>query len=319
MNVTAWFAAEFVPDRLPGAAHAATRKTYLVQLGKFERHAAAQLGRPATVADFSDGLLKGAMAAVIAEGRTAATANKLYRHIKAVWGLAHDRGLVERRCKTKPYREERRDPEAWRPEEVDRLIDAAGRAAGKVGAVPAGVWWPALLLFELSTGVRITATMRTPLANLDLERGEVLVPAWAQKQRADQRFDLLPGAVAALRRLAPWERRLATIFGDWTKDPGGHWNTLRRGLRRLMVAAGLYASLREIPPGKHAFHKLRKTFATRIAAAGGKHVACELLGHSGLAVTERYLDPRQLERPRVTELIADVSRPTSKGRPKPAS
>lgn len=59
--------------------------------------------------------------------------------------------------------------------------------------------------------------------------------------------------------------------------------------------------------GKDMFHKLRRSFATFIAAAGGMDLARAYCGHSHQSVTGRYVDPRFAgQRPRIAELFKDL-------------
>lgn len=290
-----------------------TRTEYLVQVANLERFWADYLAErsapsaPLTLADLSDELVYAAMSWQLARGREAETANKLRAHVNALWRAAHEAGLVARLPKNKKYRVNRKDPIALLPDELDRLLAAAAARTGTVGCeetgdVPAGQWWLTAVLFIYSLGSRISAAYYCPTANLDLERCEVLLPAAIQKQRRDQRLDLLPGVVYWLRELRLAERRVSTVLGDFPFKI----RTLRKDYTRLFVEAGLYAKEQDVPK-KLKFHALRKTLASQLYAAGGMPVACERLGHSSPQVTERYIDPRYKQTLRLAELIKDPS------------
>jgi integrase len=305
MLLTEFYRAIYLPDRHPQPNQKLTREKYLSELAKFEREAARLLQRPPQLADLSNDLLKLVMCRLVEAGQSVATANCLRRHVASVWRAAHQRGLAAASCTTKPYREERRAPVALLPEECQAILTAIDRLPGRLtkrpGSPEAAIFFRALFLFQYATGTRISATLAIPTANYDWQRGLVKVPAYHQKQRADEVKDLLPSSRTALGELAPDTRGLTLLFGDW---PYGVRPLLKR-FKRLFVAAGLFASVEAIPKRLYGWHVLRKTFGSHVARRAGKHVACELLGHSAVSVTERYLDPRMSDRPRVCELLDD--------------
>jgi site-specific recombinase XerD len=273
--------------------------------------------RNLTIEDVDDGLLAGAMAWLKAEGRSARTCNKLRRTIRAIHAFAlNEKGFPGKPLRIKKYKELKRRPQAWRPEQVGRLLEAARAMPGMVGCVPAGRWHYAHLMFLLNTGTRITAAMETPSAMLDLEQGWVTIPAEVQKHDQDEMFDLLPETVEALRAIQPHRHR--RIFDDWPFDrTKRQWPALIKRLKKILVAAGLFPSVKEIPPRLELFHKLRRCFATFIAIKAGKGASRELCGHSDESVTDLYLDPTQMgERPRCRELLAGMLSPAKPDRQK---
>lgn len=306
--------------RLAGGSEA-SRVDYDVQvrtLSKFFAQQCAQRGeppRPLLLSDIGDPLVAGCMAWMREAGRSAQTCNKLRRTIKAI----HNFAIVEKERPLKPlrvkkYKQPKRRPRAWRPEQIGRLLAAARDMPGKVGDVPAGDWHYAHLLFLLNTGTRITAAMETPSALLDLEHGWVTIPAEVQKHDEDETIDLLADTIAALRVIRPHDH--PTIFGGWPYDRTQRpWRALTKRLKQMLVAAGLYPSLDDIPKRGELFHKLRRCFATFIAIKAGKRASQELLGHSHESVTDLYIDVSQTdERPRCRELLADMLRPAKADR-----
>ena len=328
-----FFRRAYVPARLPGVHHHKSRLQYEGQIEKlniyFEflqrersRNRGGAARRPIALHDLSDALLKNAMEwwmqpepwGKIRRANSAATANKLYRHIKSVWNMAWSEfDLVDRNCRTKPYREIKRKPRAWRRHQVTQIVEAAFRMPGMVGAVPANVWWPAQVLMDLNLGSRISAAMDILTANLDLDRGQVWLAGETQKHRADEAYDLFPSTIDALRQLAPHERGLKYVFGDWPFDKDRTWHVLRKHLRKLLVLAGLFETINDVTRDD-LFHQFRKVVATQIAAKRGIEEAKRYLGHSTSQVTARYVDEMQLERPRANELLIDpIARPGATG------
>lgn len=301
----------YVPERLAGPAHAVTRLKYQTQLAKLSQFfrlrltAHGESPRPMLLSDLSDEILKLAMHHHLERGNSVATVNGLYAHVKAIWNLAWAKDLVPRQCRTQKYRQVRREPRCWLADQVTEIVRAAFLMPGMVGSVAASDWWPALILLSLNNGTRVTPTMRIEWRDVDLDHGELLVRGETQKQRADQAFDLLPGAHAVLSRLR-FESDCATprVFGDWPYDADGSWRALRRHYRRLLVLAGLFERPADVRR-EHLFHRLRRCVATEIAARAGIDAARIYLGHSSTAVTERYIDKRRLARPKAADVLTD--------------
>lgn len=271
---------------------------YEVQINHVDRH----VGRPARLDDLSDELLYAIMQRLVAGGDGATTANKLRLHINALWRSAEELGLVDRLPRNKRYRVDLDVPVALMPEELDAILAAAGERTGFVGDVPAGQWWLTAVLFYYDLGARKSATFAVPTANLDLARGEVLLPPELQKQRRGQRLDLHAGVVRWLRELRLAERKVATVLGDWPY-------TIRcftDHFAELFVEIGMFPT-GEAVPRAYKLHILRKTLASQIYAAEGIEAARERLGHSSTTVTWRYIDPRYSRKMRISEIVRDPS------------
>ena len=229
------------------------------------------------------------------------TANKHLRYLRNVWNFLHDEDVLPKRFRLKESPELTREPRCWSQEEFSSILKSAIAMRGRVGDVPANVWWPALILMIYAVGCRINAVMRVAVADLDLVAGTVLVRAETQKQKDDQLFTLIPEAVAAIKLMRP--ERLTLLFEEWRFDKPQRktgrrdWRTLTRHYRKILKRAGLPDSRVDL------FHKVRRTFGTFVAKRGGKAAAKELLGHSTEKVTERYLDKRFLELPNAADLL----------------
>lgn len=265
---------------------------------QFQRAEAGERLRPATLEDFTDERLKAAMAWQVDRGRTAATANRMYRVIRALWRDAHDRGLVATLPKTKPFKEPKRKPQCWSVEEYSAIMTAAEAAPGWVGSILARDFFPAYFWFTYATGARQGVTLAFPAADFDAASGAIVLPAELQKQGADQNMELLPECVAALQKLRSAERGLDRLFGDWS----GSITHFNKRLRKIIVAAGLRKTMQDVKRTDLS-HKIRRTFATHVCAASDKETARVLLGHSHPSVTKLYLDERFLPHPSARDLV----------------
>jgi integrase len=286
---------------------------YMIQVRTLQKFFELELAerdeppRPVTIDDIDDPLVAGCMAWMKERGLKERTCNKLRRTIKTIHSFAlNEKDLPGRPLRVKKFKEPKKKRFAWRPEQIGRLLEAALSMPGFVGDVPAGKWHYAHLMFLLNTGTRITAAMNTPSATLDLDQGWVTVPAEVQKHDEDEVFDLLPDTIEALRAIRP--HRHKCIFDAWPYDRSvDQWPALLKRLKQMLVRAGLFPSIKDIPKRVEFFHKLRRCFGTFIAIKAGRRAAQEGLGHSHESVTNIYIDDSQMdERPKFRELLADM-------------
>jgi integrase len=291
------------PARHAGERHRRTRAEARSQINNLNRwwHShCAELGLPLseiTLRAFDDDdVVTLAMAWLVDRERSPATANKLRVTLNAIWRLANKRGLVTSSPDNQNYRHELEDPIALMPDQKAAVIAQAQRVRGEVGDCAAGDWWLMLVLLLFNSGARITVLRHVQTASLDVARSELVLPARWQKQRRDQRVSLWASTRESIVRCRVVERRLVHLLDDWPFNI----DTLRDHYTDLVLKP---AGVPDTP--KHKFHCLRKTVASEIAAVAPKTVAQEVLGHSSLDVTLRYLDPRYDSRPRVPELVKD--------------
>jgi|GEM_PF-938606 len=202
-------------------------------------------------------------------------------------------------------------PEAWSVEQVQRII-AAARTAGSrrrqrgTGCpVPPRLFWPAFILVAYDTGLRANALRSIERTHLDWETRWLKAPAEVQKQNADQVFRLHPETIDALKEMNSEDCKL--LF-PWRENPNGGSKEFYQAYRRILKAAGLPASKRDL------FHKLRRTSATAVCAIGGRFAAQQHLGHADSKTTERYLDPR-LMTGNATTVAEQIPRPRTPSNP----
>lgn len=306
------------------AGKARTLAAYRDQITHCEKFLAKHLAetgqpeRPLVLGDLTDDLLAAVMHKMLEGGKAPATANKVRATIMAIATFARQRKKIPlEELSIEKLREDKRTPRAWMEEELQAILTAAGKTPGYVGPVRAGIWFSGLILFVLNTGCRITSVMRTPRKCLDLARGTVIVPAEHQKHSKDEPFPLTEECLQMLRLFRLDERSEGppeTIFGDWPHDrhrpaESTAWVSLNRRLRKIIVRAGLRQDA-EAVTATDLWHKFRKTMASYVAARMGKAAAQQLLGHSDVSVTERYLDDRIVARPDVREALPKLV-PTS--------
>lgn len=272
------FSASYRLRKLRGRA-GETARQYRIQLNHFRRY----LQREAAVADLTDDTLAEFLdwLAVDGGGRAAPTVNKAYWCLVALWRHAHDLGIVRRRPTLEPIDEPDQIPIAWLLDELRSLLATCSVVPGKIAELPARLWWLGLHWVIWSTGERIGAALAVKLSDANLDRGEILVPAISRKgKRKPKLYKLLPQAVEILRQLLACAPDRELLF-PFPHNPA----TLYNRYKRILRAAGLPTDR------KCKFHRLRKSFASHLEAAGGN--ATEALDHDSRRTTKRsYLDPR---------------------------
>lgn len=224
--------------------------------------------KPADLAAFSTAMLV---------DHAPATVNKTRRHLRALLRWAVDNCDLDSVPAWKPLREPYRAPQAFLAEEFGRIVQVAGDWPGWIAGVEAGPWWRSLLLSIWYSGGRIGAVLQVVWDDV-LPTGFYLRAAH-QKQAADQLFIVGQDCREALSSVRlpkrvlvwPWPHRRETLYRQFRRICG---------LAKVPLDHGVGC----------AFHRIRKSTASYLSAAGGDATA--QLGHSCSSVTRRYLDPR---------------------------
>ena len=172
-------------------------------------------------------------------------------------------------------------PEAWTAAEIEAIVAGARRQPGMVGAIPAALWWPSLILAIYWTATRIGALLRCRSTDCSLAGRWLLVGAGQQKNGRAQLHQLPDEAVAAIAahydpgRLLLW---------PWPFHPRTVWNRFRR----IAEAAGVPCPRTHL----NLFHRIRRTsLSYQWAADPG--IAQRCAGHSSPAILlASYVDPR---------------------------
>ena len=279
-----WFDDFYRPRRLLRAS-ARTVDSYRSAINSFAKFA----GFAPTLDQLNEARIETYLAWLGSRGAAVATINKKCRELLALANYAYrKRYLADEVRGVETLREEKKLAQCWTLPEFGKLLSAAANAPGDVSGIPAGTWWPALLLLLFYTGLRLHAALT--LRSSDLDPPFILARAECQKQKADQLFKLHEETLALLAPTRPAERELLL------PTPHGP-NKLRGVLRSILTAAGLPSTRRDL------FHKVRRTSATYLAAAAGKTAAQEHLGHSDASVTARYVDLRMMPRLNAVDVL----------------
>lgn len=187
-----------------------------------------------------------------------ATVNRRLSLISRALTEAHKAGAIRSKPPLPRAKEDNKREVCLTSEQETALLDAA-RDGDPYMAL--------LIMFLTDTGARLSEALRVRLEDFD-ERS-VLFPE--TKGGKPRRVPLSSRALWAVRRMVADPRHGATINKDWC--------IVR--FRRLVQAAGLPATI--------TLHGLRHTCASRLVRNGADlYRVKEWLGHSSVAVTERY-------------------------------
>lgn len=285
MRVIDFFETVYRRKRLkPNATN--TRRLYLESLKKLD----LLLGKPADLSDLTSANIELVMQATVDAGGAIPTANKHRDQLLAIGRYAHRLGLAHEWPDVRAYQEPERTPTAWLASEISQLIDACKRQRGKIGNVPADLYWETLVRVCFDSGERIGALLGVRWE--DVEKEWMLCRAENRKGgKRDRKYMLGPETVACLVKLRPFTFADEVVF-KWPYCYTYLWPRYKKVLR----SAGLPANR------TCAFHRIRRSTAS-IAHAAGMN-AQELLDHSHRRVTQAYLDPRFTRQEQASEIFA---------------
>jgi integrase len=205
-------------------------------------------------------------------GGSPVEANRCIETLRAAWRWADRQGLLpdgvqDPTGRVKRFREKGRD--RWlRREELERLIEATDQEAGP--------YVRAAVRLLLMTGLRKNELLSARWTNVDLERGEILLPE--TKSGAAQTRLLPSPAVQILRELPRYQR-----------NPYVFPSPVKRGAHRLDFKAQWSRIRERADLDDVTLHDLRRTAGSFMAQSGVPlQVIQHVLGHSHPGVTKLY-------------------------------
>lgn len=227
------------------------------------------LTRPASTSDLNRETVS-TWLAWLAVTRAATTVQSKRSSLMALWRFAWEEGLCEYEPRgVRPIRIPSRDPEAPKPVEVSRIINACRKHGGRhAQALVATVW----LCWE--TDCRISAVFNARPQEYDPRTGKVRL--FESKTNQHRLFPLCVEARKALAELPKNRRRLcgATIC----------IKRFRAAYTAVLVAVGLPADNRS------KFQRIRRAKYTAVAVRFGLLAAARHAGHKSIAMARYYYD-----------------------------
>ena len=275
----------------PEITSAATIAQYGKSLHKFSMF----LGHVATLEDLTDKNLGRFLRHRTESGVKARSANGEAKQIKAIWNWAAKKRLVEQFPTIGKLPEPEIVPKAWTAEQLSKIIATCRRLQAEGHKRLNGALWLAFHLVQWDTGERTGAMRSLTWSMIDMKTGHLTVPAEVRKGgRKAGTYHLKPRTLAALEQARKPGEELLFYFPDPKK-----WKFYQL-YKELILTAGLPYEVFKTGP-----QKMRRTFASHIAAAGGDATAA--LRHSTRRVTEdSYLDPAISSPTPPNELLFDL-------------
>lgn len=273
--------------------HFDLRATTIMQMQIAINIFSRMLRRPALVEDLCDDSLLDLNVWMKSEGRAPRTINSKRQILISLWQHAHFRGYISKEAPTVKRvpcaKVSKRNPTSWEHHEFQSLLDAC------VTFPETGFWgtaeWQSLLLACYDTGERIGALLQTPVRNLNLHRGTLIVDAAVRKTDEDMVHFLHPQTVEAIK---------PTLIGSTGSRLLFNWPFCRRYLYKklgqLLAHAGLPDSRRD------KFHRIRRTGFTQMFILAGHEAAKAYAGHK-TDMSIHYLDRTKLPVAKSVELL----------------
>jgi len=164
-----------------------------------------------------------------------------------------------------------RTPCALSPDEVARLIEAAGTLQAR-----------AILMALYSTGMRRSELVRLRVEDIDSER--MVIHIRKGKGGKDRDVPLCPRLLETLREYWRWKKPKMWLFPGQPRADGNHLTD--KAVWHVCNDAAQHAGIKKrVSP-----HMLRHSFATHLLEDGADLPTIQmLLGHAGLEATSIYL------------------------------
>ena len=166
-------------------------------------------------------------------------------------------------------------PKFLSEQEVDALLAAAAKRAGRAGAVAC-----AALEILYATGMRVSELLSLPRVALAGDAGLLMIRGKGGKER------MVPLSQAA-------KQAAAALVAQ--TEPPGRWLFPGRDPKRAMTRQGFFLLVKQvagaagIDPARVSPHVLRHSFASHLLARGADLRSLQmLLGHADIATTQIY-------------------------------
>jgi len=201
--------------------------------------------------------------------RTPATVNRELQVLSRVLSMAYENGVIDSNpmSRVRRLREPLPRERYLTSEEEERLIKAL---------TPYGEHLQALVILGLETGLRLGELLSVCWQDIDFERRSVYV-----EKTKTGRPRTVPLSARSITTLKP--------LRQGAPDAEQVFHHTRTGRKRRQMIVCFTSALEEAKVTNFHFHDLRRTFATRLRAAGVHQMdIMTLLGHTTLKVTLGY-------------------------------
>ena len=303
-----FYHAMFVPMRLAGKSES-TKKKYRIAIGHLERF----LSRPPLVEDLQDDTIISCLAVLQDRALSPATTNGYRGKFICLADYAFRKGVIPETLDIPKRKELRRQPNTLSELQMTALVAAAKTTPGMIGALPASLFWPALILTLYDTAARSGSILAAEWDDLDFNAGTIRLRAETAKTHRESSKPLHSDTIELLRSIQVILRDAGDVnptgspalawakaIGDpnrlfpWPYHPLYLWQKLDRVMRRAGIPAGR----------RWKFHAIRRTTLTLTADRLGVSAATDLADHTSDDVTRKsYLDRSRIEQQRPCDVL----------------
>lgn len=273
------FQGEYLPSNLRITSKSTIRH-YDVTFRQFNEY----LGRPATLADLTDGnCTRFCRWLQDTKEISPQTIAQRMNYVRAFWRWCSRLRYIEKWPNFHTAPVEKPLPRAWTTKQIEALLKAFRETPGFVGSIPAGIWWHNLHRFAWQTGERVGAMLKARWDDVDVDRCLVEIPAKYRKGKCrGMLYTISEDLMADLVAMRPGDEPLIFPFPHSEQT---FYNRYAATLNR----AGLPSD------HKSKMHRMRRSFASYLEAAGGN--ATDALKHSRRSVTvDSYIDESIVDR-----------------------
>lgn len=253
-----------------------------------------QFRRPVKVSEICEDFVISHMRWLLDQDRSPETVNRRRGYLMTIWKHAYKRGHNSHeywKADVPKAKQLKRRPLAWSLADIDVMLRQADQVVVRESHPFGPNHWRALILLLYYTGMRIRAALNLPRSAL---RGRILmIPAEIQKDREELVFHLPNDLVTLMLGLSrPCEERHGRVLSEMLIPWPWRLDKVQLTFSRyILTPAGLPDNDRRLK-----FHAIRRTVATLVAATRGEEAARDVLGHSSIEMTRRYIaDPSTVD------------------------
>lgn len=258
-----------------------TKQKYIIVIRHLERF----LGRPPLVSDLQDDVVLACLTAMQERGLSPFSINGYRDKYIRLADHAFRKSMIRETLDIPKFSEPPRTTNTLSEGQVDCLMAAASATRGKIGELPASLWWPALILTIYDTAARVGSLLTVEWRDVDLEAGTICLRAVPGRLYHDSIKSLHSSTIRLLRSLRDAradDDDTAKVF-PWPLNRDYLWESFRK----ISLRAGL-------PTGRQwKFHAIRRTTLTHTINTLGLSATTDLADYTSDLVTRKtYVDQR---------------------------